>query len=462
MVAVNASLFDSPAATQISLPPKDAASQPPPPPIKPPVAPPEPPKAKAPEPEVKKPEELKAGIADSEHKSETWLGFKDPTPHRATPSEVEQAALTREKTKLEEQRGEPTPPMPSPSDPSKAEPSAQGTPNASGAGNAPTPPSPSATPSPATPETRPQPERERPTPDRPPQEQASKPAEQPTPAEAAPKPAPESTSPHDGAGRDTTPPADERKPVEGTDAGDQPKNAPGGKPKGSADHPQPGVSATDPLGTASREQAAAGSANTIDKPQSAREVKAQDASAPAPAPVPAQGVLGPPTPQSVLPAATPTSPASAGKPSSPGAQPAPARPNLVPHVNPGTKRPGIQSQREADAASLKNAVEFDKFQLGRPRAGKGVEFQTVAPEWTTTTLATRHPKEAALELMFDTDGEVVGVRFLTGMSTGYADVDEPLEAACHRWKAKGEFFEKLKRENPKATTPLIIRVIFSE
>jgi hypothetical protein len=43
-----------------------------------------------------RPDELRLGIDRSDHDTDNWLGFADPTPHRARKSETEQPALTRE------------------------------------------------------------------------------------------------------------------------------------------------------------------------------------------------------------------------------------------------------------------------------------------------------------------------------------------------------------------------------
>jgi hypothetical protein len=70
-------------------------------------------------------ERMRLGIERSEHATINWLGFSDPTPHKALPSEVEQAALSiapigvpNEPSPAEaSEANEPTPPADAPETP---------------------------------------------------------------------------------------------------------------------------------------------------------------------------------------------------------------------------------------------------------------------------------------------------------------------------------------------------------
>ncbi len=77
--------------------------------------------ALAPAPSHREMDLVRLGLERSDHATITWLGFADPTPHKAVPSETEQAALSRalmgepgpgSTAEQAEMRPDPTPPMP--------------------------------------------------------------------------------------------------------------------------------------------------------------------------------------------------------------------------------------------------------------------------------------------------------------------------------------------------------------
>lgn len=115
-------------------------------------------------------------------------------------------------------------------------------------------------------------------------------------------------------------------------------------------------------------------------------------------------------------------------------------------------RPGIQSDRESDAAAV---VVVPSNKLGKPLAAKGLNITTVRPRWSTTTLLTTAPKSPLVQIEFRRDGAVVDAKFVGKQSTGYLEVDDPLLDAIHKWRAKGKQLDQLP---PGRTIILILRI----
>jgi hypothetical protein len=130
--------------------------------------------------------------------------------------------------------------------------------------------------------------------------------------------------------------------------------------------------------------------------------------------------------------------------------PAPPSPADAPPSSPGVNgsvgapvvgdRPGIESDRESDAAAVK-VISADR--LGKPLAAKGLNITTVRPRWSTSTMMIASPKNPMVRIEFKRNGRVAEAKFIDGYSTGSIDIDEPLLDAIHRWTAKGKPLEEL-------------------
>lgn len=124
---------------------------------------------------------------------------------------------------------------------------------------------------------------------------------------------------------------------------------------------------------------------------------------------------------------------------------------------PGT--PGIASDAESDASSIKEALEY---RLGKPLAGKGLRIRTVRPVWSVTTRLTASPRNPVVRVVFGRDGRVIEAKFVAGQETGYPDVDAPILHAVHRWTASGEALTKLPANDPRAGVVMTFRMILRE
>lgn len=166
--------------------------------------------------------------------------------------------------------------------------------------------------------------------------------------------------------------------------------------------------------------------------------------------------MGPPAPEVVDQA-----PPAVVTPAAPEVEPTPP--------SAGSARPrgqeGELSEREAEAAMRKQAVDLEFDDLGRPLAGKGLEIKTVRPEWPTSVRNTYRPRNAVVVIRFGADGKVRKAEFLREpdgrKGTGASAVDGPLLDAVYRWTAKGERIDALDKDNPDAELVIPIRMLLT-
>lgn len=166
--------------------------------------------------------------------------------------------------------------------------------------------------------------------------------------------------------------------------------------------------------------------------------------------------MGPPAPE-VVEQETP----AAVLPTAPAAEPTPP--------SAGSARPrgqeGELSEREAEAAMRKQAVDLEFDDLGRPLAGKGLEIKTVRPEWPASVRNTYRPRNAVVVIRFGADGKVRKAEFLREpdgrKGTGASAVDGPLLDAVYRWTAKGERIDALDKNKPDAEVVIPIRMLLT-
>jgi TonB family protein len=186
-----------------------------------------------------------------------------------------------------------------------------------------------------------------------------------------------------------------------------------------------------------------------DRAEAATDAKAEPSEEP-----PAPETAGPPAPATPVtdapaPSNPPAAPAKEAAPSSTEQTPSAARPEARP-----AGLPGNVSDKEADATSIKQAVEYRN---GRVRAGDGIDIKTVRPEFSNFTVLTALPKVPVVEITFNTQGKVKNVRMV--QSSGYKDVDEPILNAVWAWTAKGKKLEAIGRDNPRAQLKISVRML---
>lgn len=380
-------------------------------------------------PPPEQPETLKLGIADSKQESPNWIGFADPTEHKARQSTVEQPAL----------------------DPNA------GSPGETAMAAAPATPSP---PAPLAPEAMP-PERASPV-------QSPAPAPTPTPtAAAAQDPARLDLPPRDGPLAEVLPPEDA---IQGQRSGPppevtstDPKNellADGPKreetleqrpiagqggvalsfvgptpldltaPLGGATAPTPGAPSATP-GTDQRQRQGQDAAAP---PQLVANLGAKPKSEPAP--------IAPPSQRPGAEASTPTP-----------ANQAPPTPDASISGEAGAKA-AEQSEKESEATALEETIEL---RPGRPAASQGLEIFTRRPNFTGLTLVTANPRNPLVRVVFGSGGDVVNVDVLE--SSGARDIDEPVVNAVFLWTAKGPALKRIRSDSPTAGLSVKIRIL---
>lgn len=119
----------------------------------------------------------------------------------------------------------------------------------------------------------------------------------------------------------------------------------------------------------------------------------------------------------------------------------------------GEREPGVASDRDADAASIRNAILASP---GRPLAAKGLRIQTVRPQFSAYALATANPDDVVVRIWFNAQGRVAKAELL--QSSGRADVDRPVLDAVYNWRATGEPLKVLLNSDPDARIELVFRV----
>ena len=387
--------------------------------------------AAQPQPDAPLLDPLKLGIDEGKAEGDTWLGFKDPTPHSGPTSSRDQAQMVKESPSAPSPAADeqaPSPPAPQAQLPAETS-TDQPPPDEAKPNNPPEPEEP--TPSPVegakpTPEPEPAPDQAKPASLEP--AESAKPA--PIPAELKteqiepgerllPVPSLEPLVPEAVAPEIPVP-----TPAPANGAEQSPEAKPDAKPESAPEIPQDlksepdaqeppavpavlvGPPAPSPEELAEREKA--------DREQSARELAERQAAQSAP-PIPPR----------------------------PASKPRPAR------------RPGEVSDRESDAAAVRSAVNVDP---GRPAATKGLKINTVRPEWSTTTRIVALPKNPVVRVRFNRAGKVVDANFVDRYDTGWPDVDGPLLDAIYRWKAEGERLRELPENDPEAVITVTFRI----
>ncbi len=403
-------------------------------------------------------EEVKLGIADGVTQTETWLGFKDPTPHSATPATTDQAGLTIASGPVTEDKvgGDESPPEaprdasagsvasasvaipPASAAESVLEERANPAAGQSAAESAANPVD--GKPGERTEEQRP----------------AEKAASDATPAPVVPDSTPTRTSPPES-------PAPTEAPAEVPAAPGPvtPRAAPAVPPVDAPDEVKPAdADLTRPVAEKAEPDRPVGDAGAKAPESPAAETPAPDAhrEPPASGTRPDAGSVAPAGPEradgagdtavkddEVKAAASkpaeqpPTAVKTAASRPSPAAAAAPAK---TTGTRPGAAgRPGERRDQSADATSmLREAVDVVP---GRPAAAKGLKIKTTPPQWGITTQLISSARNPVVAITFGKNGRVSKVVFVKGMNAGAPDVDGPLLDAIHEWRAEGAALERL-------------------
>lgn len=387
-----------------------------------------------PQPDVPLPDPLKLGIDEGKAEGDTWLGFKDPTPHSGPTSSRDQAQMVKE----------------SPSAPSPAT-----------GEQPPSPPLPQAQPPVETPPDQPPPDEAKPDPLPEPKQAAPSPVETAEPAKPAPQPEPVP----DLAKTASLEPAESAKPApaptdlktEQVEPGERVVPVPAPEQQ-TPDAPVPEIPVPTPAPEAKAEQSP--DAKPDARPESAPEIPKDLKSEPDAKELPAApaALVGPPAPSQEELAEREKADREqavrelAERQAAQAAPPIPPRPASKPRP---ARRPGEVSDRESDAAAVRSAVNVEP---GRPAATKGLKINTVRPEWSTTTRIVALPKNPVVRVRFNRAGKVVDANFVDRYDTGWPDVDGPLLDAIYRWKAEGERLRELPENDPEAVITVTFRI----
>ncbi len=377
------------------------------------------------------PNPLKLGIDDGKAEGDTWLGFKDPTPHSGPTSSRDQAQMVKE-----------SPSAPSPA--SDEQPPSPPTPQA------PTPVEKQPIPDPALPQAQPEPV-----------EASSMPTEaaEPDTPVTQHEQTPEALHPASLEPADSAKPAPEPKELQTEDVepGDRVLPVPAPEQK-TPDAPTTEISVPTPAPDAKAEQSP--EAKPDAKPESAPDVPRELQFEPDAKELPASPaeLVGPPAPSPEELAKREEAANEQAARDVAGRQPDQASPQIPPR--PASKpraarRPGEVSDRESDAAAVRSAINVDP---GRPAATKGLKINTVRPEWSTTTRIVALPKNPVVRVRFNRAGKVVDANFVDRYDTGWPDVDGPLLDAIYRWKAEGERVRELPENDPEAVITVTFRI----
>lgn len=408
------------------LPPEPQPTSPPePPPAAALAPPPEPQPRPVPLPPPEPPERLKLGIAESQQESPNWIGFADPTEHKARPSTVEQAALD--------------PKAGAPGEPAMSLPQA-----------------PPTQPAPIAPEALPP---DRPAPPQPP----APPVQEPNPLDLPPREGPLAQSPPPpGAvpGEAKGPPPDLTAPEPKSDLiADGPKRdeIPESRPAPGQTNTPSVLSFVGPLPLDL--SAPLGGANLPLSGQPAavpgRDARAVDKQNPAAPPQPLANLGAKPKTEPQPPSPNPLN----QRPPSPTTTPTPAAqsvlsPPTASVSGDGAAKPAEESDKESEATSLEQTIEL---RPGRPAASQGLEIFTRRPNFTGLTIVTANPKNPLVKVVFGSSGDVVDVEVLE--SSGARDIDEPVVNAVFLWTAKGPALKRIRSDSPTAGLSVKIRIL---
>lgn len=367
-------------------------------------------------------EEVKLGIADGVTQTETWLGFKDATPHSATPGTIDQAAFTIASGPISEMKvgGEDAAPS-----------------NARDAQAAVSPPTEA---SPVAPETH-----------------AQEPAKesQPQPVAAAPETLPPEVVSPQPTPPPTAPPISALNP-QGTQD----------KPDDSTVPPEVDAKVSDAAGDAKekREGQDTKENDALREDQAPAPEKFEQESPPRDAVPEPQDRPDPTTPseQTKAQEAARTPPAEQ-PPTTTDATPRPPReaiPGSAPKITgtrPGASgRPGERTDQSSDATStMRDVIDVVP---GRPAAAKGLKIKTTPPQWGVTTSLMSAARNPVVSITFGRSGKVIRAGFVKGQNAGSLEVDGPLLDAIHEWVAEGERLKSIP-DRPDAGVTIRMRII---
>ncbi|MEO1129053.1 MAG: hypothetical protein AAFX05_05005 [Planctomycetota bacterium] len=134
-------------------------------------------------------------------------------------------------------------------------------------------------------------------------------------------------------------------------------------------------------------------------------------------------------------------------------QPAP-RPEAEQQPSTAASEPGRGDERDAMPTSI---ITAETRKLGQPLTSRGLKIFTVKPRFTHYTTVTARPRNPVIELHFDHAGKVRQV--VLTESSGYPDVDRPIQNAAYRWTAEGEALKGLKTGDPEDTIAIQVRIL---
>lgn len=159
------------------------------------------------------------------------------------------------------------------------------------------------------------------------------------------------------------------------------------------------------------------------------------------------------------PDANPSSPPPADEPYTPQPQPTPAPPDPAPAAptpqpaSTSSRPPASTSAPRTDSQSLPTSLERatqPTIQPGGVLTAPGIEIKTVTPQFSIVTRVSAAPRNPLASIVFDPHtGRVTKAQLLE--SSGYPNVDAPIEASLYKWHATGSRLAKLQQ-------PLEIRV----
>ncbi|MCA9287920.1 MAG: hypothetical protein KDA05_05000 [Phycisphaerales bacterium] len=121
----------------------------------------------------------------------------------------------------------------------------------------------------------------------------------------------------------------------------------------------------------------------------------------------------------------------------------------------GAGTPGERSESESSAASRQEPLEV---RPGRVVAAEGLQITTVRPVFAIATMVMANPRSPTVVIEFGRDGRVRNAAFVEGRTTGSRDVDLPLLDAIYRWTARGRGLESLG-DDPEATISIRMRIL---
>ena len=118
----------------------------------------------------------------------------------------------------------------------------------------------------------------------------------------------------------------------------------------------------------------------------------------------------------------------------------PANP-LAPPPKPSDAPTSPRSDKDSDPFQL-TQTPLDA-RLGGVITGRGIEIKPARPRLSIASQLSAIPDAPVVEIVFAPNGSVIEAKVVK--STGYPDIDGPLEASLYKWKAGGPLLEKLNR-----------------